>query len=108
MAPDAETSDGTIYDITNDCLDSFDYLVSSTAGHLSEELAFIAIDVTESGGPIHDVNGLRNDLSFWIDYTGALAHPGASLDDRLHGHDRIKGMVIELLQMVARNLIHCK
>jgi hypothetical protein len=51
-----------------------------------------------------DIRGLRNNFAFWIDYTGALADIGASLDDRLQGHDEIKEMVMELLEMVDRNL----
>jgi hypothetical protein len=43
-------------------------------------------------------------FDLWINYTGALAAVGRSLDDRLRGHIDIKEMVLELLQMLARNL----
>jgi hypothetical protein len=47
---------------------------------------------------------IRRDFELWINYTGALAAVGRSLDDRLDGYTDIKDMVLELLQMLARNL----
>ena len=47
---------------------------------------------------------IRRDFDLWINYTGALAAVGRSLDDRLGGYTDIKDMVLELLQMLARNL----
>ena len=43
-------------------------------------------------------------FDLWINYTGTLAAVGRSLDDRLSGHTDIKEMVVELLQMLLRNL----
>lgn len=47
---------------------------------------------------------IRRDFDLWINYTGALASVGRSLDDRLGADTDIKEMVLELLEMLARNL----
>ncbi|KFA48128.1 hypothetical protein S40293_10227, partial [Stachybotrys chartarum IBT 40293] len=48
---------------------------------------------------------MERSFNLWIDYTGALAADiSRSLDTRLRAHRDIKEMVIELLQMLARNL----
>jgi hypothetical protein len=50
------------------------------------------------------MDAIKGDFDLWINYTGALAVVGRSLDDRLSGYTDIKEMVLELLQMLARNL----
>lgn len=53
--------------------------------------------------------GLRNSFTLWVNFTGALAPDVDSrLDKRLQDHDDVKGMVVELLQMLFRNLEHGK
>jgi hypothetical protein len=84
-----------IYNITDSCFDILERLISGFDAECS---------LAPSDESFLDIRGLRNNFAFWIDYTGALADIGASLDDRLQGHDEIKEMVIELLQMVDRNL----
>ncbi|KAK4206460.1 hypothetical protein QBC37DRAFT_239071, partial [Rhypophila decipiens] len=85
--------DETIYEITDACLEAFERLIP------------LVPDDRLSSQSRPNLRGLRDDFSFWIDYSGALASAGASLDDRLHGLDEIKGMVLELLQMLGRNLL---
>ncbi len=88
-----------IYDIVDSCFDVFERLVSEADGALPLDTS-----PASSNEPSRNIRGLRNNFAFWIDYTGALAPVGASLDDRLKGHDEISEMVMELLEMVDRNL----
>ena len=97
-----------IYDVSDACFDVLERLVSATDADSSPEQALVVFDSATSDESPRDIRGLRNSFAFWIDYTGALAPVGASLDDRLQGHDEIKEMVVELLEMVERNLRHCK
>ncbi|CAG9990474.1 unnamed protein product [Clonostachys byssicola] len=51
------------------------------------------------------IGDMEGSFNLWIDYTGALAaNVSRSLDVRLQGYTDIKGMCVELLQMLARNL----
>ena len=96
-----------IYDITNACFDTFEDLVLSADADSSlgqEQEQALVSDAPSSEELSRDIRGLRNGFAFWIDYTGALAPVGASLDDRLHSHDDIQEMVVELLEMVEKNL----
>src|SRR5271156_1272682 len=93
-----------IYDVTDACFDVLERLVSAVDADFSPEQALLVSDSASSDESPRDIRGLRNSFAFWIDYTGALAPVGASLDDRLHDHDEIKEMVVELLEMVERNL----
>lgn len=54
------------------------------------------------------VVGLRHSFAYWIDFTGALAPKEASLDERLHEHNDVRGMVVELLEMMFKNINHSK
>ncbi|PON28945.1 hypothetical protein TGAM01_v202053 [Trichoderma gamsii] len=50
---------------------------------------------------------IERSFNAWIDNTGALADdPSRSLDTRLHAHRDIKEMVVDLLQMLVRNLVY--
>jgi hypothetical protein len=95
-----------IYNITDRCLDALERLVSGFDAECSQDPEHDAPTLAPPpfGESLLDIRGLRNNFAFWIDYTGALADIGASLDDRLQGHDEIKEMVMELLEMVDRNL----
>lgn len=100
-----------IYDITNACFDTFEDLVLSADAHSSleqEQEQILLSDAPPSEEPPHDIKGLRNSFAFWIDYTGALAPVGASLDDRLYSNDDIQEMIVELLEMVQKNLSRCE
>lgn len=98
----------TIYDVTDSCFDVFERLVSAADGDASLNQAFLVLDSQSPDESPRDMRGFRNNFAFWIDYTGALAPTRASLDARLHGHDEIKEMVMELLEMIQRNLLRCK
>ncbi|PVH74790.1 hypothetical protein DL98DRAFT_369618, partial [Cadophora sp. DSE1049] len=50
------------------------------------------------------IEDLKGQFNLWIDYTGALSHPRSCLDARLHTHQDIKKMILEMLEMVHRNL----
>jgi hypothetical protein len=52
------------------------------------------------------IESIRSDFEMWINYTGALAPVGRSLDDRLGTYSDIKEMIIELLEMLSWNLEH--
>ncbi|KFY79386.1 hypothetical protein V498_08945, partial [Pseudogymnoascus sp. VKM F-4517 (FW-2822)] len=96
-----------IYDITNAYFDTFEDLVSSVDAHSflkQEQEQILWSNAPSSEEPPHDIRGLRNSFAFWIDYTGALAPVGASLDDRLHSNNDIQEMIVELLEMVEKNL----
>lgn len=47
---------------------------------------------------------LRGRFSLWAAYLGVYTAPRASLDARLDGHKKIRDMVLELVEMVQRNL----
>jgi hypothetical protein len=47
---------------------------------------------------------LRNSFAIWVDFTGALSLKESSLDTRLRGFTEISSMVVDLLDMVYRNL----
>ncbi|KAH8702324.1 hypothetical protein BGW36DRAFT_424603 [Talaromyces proteolyticus] len=61
-------------------------------------------DVREKDKRKLKVKQMGRSFDLFINYTGALAAVGRSLDDRLNGHPDIKCMVVELLQMLIRNL----
>ena len=92
-----------IYDITDACFDALERLVCSIDTDFCLEPVIVSEYPTSNESP-RDIRGLRNSFALWIDYTGALAPLGASLDDRLHDHDEIQGMVVDLLYMVEKNL----
>jgi hypothetical protein len=50
------------------------------------------------------IEELRGRFNLWARYVGVFAAQRASLDARLDPHPDIKDMVIELLDMVRRNL----
>lgn len=99
-----------IYDVTEVCSDIFERLISAVDRDSLPKGTSITSDTSESSyeEQTRNISSLRNSLAFWIDYTGALAPVGASLDDRLHEHGGVQEMVVELLEMVERNLRRCK
>ncbi|RFU75777.1 tpr domain-containing [Trichoderma arundinaceum] len=93
-----------IYDVSDTCFDILERLVS--VGNMDSPIQqepFIS-DINLPCGSPRDIRGIRNSFAFWADYTGALAPIGASLDDRLQGHEEINEMIVELLEMLERNL----
>src|SRR6266536_308513 len=96
-----------IFDITHQSLVSFDRVVAKHDESILTR-SFVPGDaVTTSNSQKRsscDFLGLRNSFLFWIDYTGALSLMNSSLDARLRGLADISAMVIELLEMILRNL----
>lgn len=105
-----QDADNAIYDVTEACSDILERLILAIdVGALPEKLSLTSdASAYSEDEPTTHIRSLRNNFAFWIDYTGALAPIEASLDARLHGHDEIKQMVVELLEMVERNLRSCK
>jgi len=106
MAQVGETMANTIFEITLRCLTIFDKLASRQDEWILIHPFALGGDTngSKSKGKSRDFLGLRNSFSFWIDYTGALSLMDSSLDVRLLGLTDISSMVIELLDMVERNL----
>ena len=107
MAQTGKDMATTIFDIAHQCLDSFEQLAAKQDESILTH-PFVPGDgngTSKSGShSSRDFLGLRNSFSFWIDYTGALSLMDSSLDTRLRGLTDISSMVIELLEMVLRNL----
>ncbi|SPN98625.1 uncharacterized protein DNG_01670 [Cephalotrichum gorgonifer] len=106
----AQTGDGpatAIFDIAHQCLASFDRIVETGQdGPLLTRRFGLGNGTGRSGGKPQscDFLGLRYSFLYWVDYTGALSLIDSSLDARLRGLAEISSMVIELLEMVLRNL----
>lgn len=96
-----------IFDITHQCLETFNQIVAKHDESILTRLFTPGDDASSRKGRSHssrDFLGLRNSLLFWIDYTGALSLMDSSLDARLRGLTDISSMVTELLEMILRNL----
>lgn len=107
MAQATEDIATTIFDITHQCLEVFDRVATERDESILARSFVPGDDAVGSKSRNHssrDFLGLRNSFSFWIDYTGALSLMDSSLDTRLQGLTDISSMVIELLEMVLRNL----
>ena len=105
-----QMEDGTtvaIFDITHQCFESFDRIAAQYDESVLER-SFVPGDVLQrqknKSHSSRDFLGLRNSFSYWIDYTGALSLKDSSLDTRLRGFTDISAMVVELLEMILRNL----
>lgn len=93
-----------MFDITQQCFDLFDLAV---AQHDEAILTHSFVPATTSDNQTRsscDFLGLRNSFLFWVDYTGALSLMNSSLDAILRGSADIFALVIELLEMILRNL----
>ncbi|RHZ72034.1 hypothetical protein CDV55_103853 [Aspergillus turcosus] len=80
----------TIYDAANVCVRAFEDLLS-----LLQE---------KDNDSFRMVDELRGRFNLWAAYVGAFAAPKASLDARLNLYPDVKHMVLELLDMVSRNI----
>ncbi|KAI0198198.1 hypothetical protein F4808DRAFT_266381 [Astrocystis sublimbata] len=94
--PVPKITDTTLYDLSDKCYSAFERLLEAE-GDIQSPTDEPDCSVRQ------DLPGLKNSFSFWVEYTGALAPVGASLDDRLVGYVEIKEMIIELLEMVERH-----
>jgi hypothetical protein len=75
------------------------------AARLCSKYFGLILDKSEHGSKRHVVaEELRGRFHLWAAYVGAFAAPKASLDARLNVHTDIKGMVLELLDMLQMNL----
>ncbi|KAH7133080.1 hypothetical protein B0J13DRAFT_450677, partial [Dactylonectria estremocensis] len=79
----------TIYDTACKCSELFESIVGLMQSRGSD-----AILATE----------LLGRFRLWASYLGVFAMPKASLDARLEDHKKIRDMVLELLEMLERNL----
>ncbi|EXA53638.1 hypothetical protein FOVG_01376 [Fusarium oxysporum f. sp. pisi HDV247] len=107
MAQTGEDMATAIFDIAHQCLDSFEQIAAK------QDESILTLPFASGDGPecsksrspsSRDFLGLRNSFSFWVDYTGALSLMDSSLDTRLRGLTDIFCMVMELLEMILRNL----
>lgn len=95
-----------IFDATHKGLSSFDRIAAKYDESILV-LPFIPDDSLSSksrDSSSRDFLGLRNSFLSWIDYIGALSSMDSSLDRRLQRQKDISFMVIELLEMIVRNL----
>ena len=97
----------TIFKIARACIQSFDQIVADYDGSLLTQ-RLVPFDGTASGSSQNpatfDFLGLRNTFLIWVEDTRALSFMDSSLDARLQGHKDISAMVIELCEMILRNL----
>jgi hypothetical protein len=104
-----ENATTVIFDIAHECLSCFEQVATKQDDSLLTR-SFVPGYGTdrykERNKSPRDFLGLLNSFSFWTDYTGALSLMESSLDSRLRGLEDISSMVIELLDMVLRNLHH--
>jgi hypothetical protein len=104
---DQQSATTEIYDITHRCLETFIHITNSHDESLLSRRFVPGDDASGRKGKEHssrDFLGLHNSFTFWIDYTGALSLMDSSLDIRLRGLTDVHSMVVELLEMVLRNL----
>jgi hypothetical protein len=72
---------------------------------LCSELLERILESTDSGSQLFlPAEELRGRFHLWAAYLGVYAVPRASVDARLDGDRKTKNMLLELLQMVQRNL----
>ena len=100
----------TLYDASYDCLILFEDIIANpsivtiTDKEEHNDLQRRFIDEQEHNG----LKSQYNSFLLWVDYTGALSLKKSSLDARLRGFADISAMVLELLEMIVRNLSRCK
>lgn len=105
--PQTEDEATAIFNITYQCFETFSQVAAKHDEWILTRLFTPHDDAPghkSRSNPSRDFLGLRNSFSFWIDYTGALSLMDSSLDARLRGLTDISSMVIELLEMILRNL----
>lgn len=102
-----EYSQTAIYEAVSACLE----LLSRFTGQANSSDTPVKSEEAVAERPteiIKFMKDMERSFNLWIDYTGALAADmSRSLDVRLKGYKDIKGMSVELLQMLARNLEYC-
>jgi hypothetical protein len=107
MGQAQEDIETAIFDITHQCLVSFDLIVAQHDETILTRLSRLRDAATTSDSqkrPSGDFLGLRNSFLLWIDYNGALSLMTSSLDARLRDLVDISTMKIEMLEMILRNL----
>lgn len=54
------------------------------------------------------IEDMERSFTIWVNHTGALvANTSQSLETRLQGYEDIRNMILELLEMLSRNLKYC-
>ena len=96
-----------IFDIAYECLNSFDRV----AWRYNKPILWQSSTPCEDDlgrkrrdHLTHNLIRLRNNFSGWIGDTGAFSSTESSLDTKLRDSTEISTMVVELLEMVLRNL----
>jgi hypothetical protein len=102
-----EDHDEAIYEAVTACLGLLASFPDQTAS--PDTSAKLEEDIGKYASEIPDfIQDVERSFNIWIDYTGALAADvSRSLDARLQGYEDIRGIILELLQMLARNLEYC-
>ncbi|KAH0490212.1 hypothetical protein TgHK011_001692 [Trichoderma gracile] len=101
--------DNGIYSVVIECSSLFETISLQDGDDANDEPRSMATTHIRHG---HDsasrakVKQLGRSFDLWINYTGALASIDRSLDSRLKDHADIKEMVLDLLEMLQRNLRH--
>jgi hypothetical protein len=85
-------------------LDGLTLYESPREPELEASAATYALPSSDQTQPVN-LGALRNSFAIWVDFTGALSLKESSLDARLRGFTEISLMVVELLDMVYRNLL---
>ena len=101
-----------IFDIAHQCLAAFNRAVAEHDESLLEHRVALGdapeiSDKQKQNRSSADFLGIHNGFLHWIGHSGALSLD-SSLDAKLHGLSDVSAMVIELLEMVLRNLHRSK
>ncbi|KAH8735575.1 hypothetical protein BGZ61DRAFT_471993 [Ilyonectria robusta] len=107
MDPSQEDNATAIFDVTHQCLDSFDRVQAKHSESIPTHSFFLGDASATSERQHHsscDSLGILNSFWNWVDSTDALSLKDSSLDARLRGSAGVSTMVIELLEIILRNL----
>ncbi|UKZ52305.1 hypothetical protein TrVGV298_006080 [Trichoderma virens] len=104
------SSDGNeIYDIVIECSNLFETIIlfenGDHSGNQPADASHLQPGKNDTTRRTR-IGQLGRSFDLWINYTGALASIDRSLDNRLRDHSDIKEMVMDLLEMLHRNLCY--
>jgi hypothetical protein len=89
----------SIYNLAIQCINLFESLQASS---LTNSIGDDMEDHDDTAAAL--LEPLAKTFRLWINYTGAWAPAGRSFDDLLSDYEDIKGMTVDLLEMMRRNL----
>lgn len=121
-----------IYNVALDCAGLFEVLVDDVAsgspgyssvttisppskscsievpvqGKAQQPIDLVSCEKISSAEVATKIQQISGRFDLWVNYTGALAAEERCLDNRLDPFPDIKEMVVELLQMLRRNIPH--